>query len=440
MPRIVTTATSGLNQSLSSSPQPARLLAPNPVVKFIPGPPGPQGPAGDGAADPAFLALEDVYIDPDLGSDDNDGTQESPLATPAEWLRRASRGVVTVSQTVHVPPGTHLGDLDGDLVVATGERITIEGERTELYSSTFTSVTPWDFSAETQARYVDTALPTGWSASGLVNKLITFENVGEALGWVLAPDGVDPRSALVTPPVDEAAFDNASPVVGTAFTVWDMPTIQGTLSLRCRSLNGAGAPIRVRFLRIDAQGANAPFMLYGGDAQFEGCHFATGNQSYVQAGFPAFFACLFDTSMNVRAGGAILFSGGAFRKHLDASFGGSITFDYQTVAHGAQARLGVFNAGILEVFFQGYGIVFVSTAQAIHAGVNGTVRLFSKLWGNGSGAAAFTVEPGALVTYAAGEAPTVAGFSSDLIVGGTARTYAQLPYTNPDALAAVRQV
>lgn len=386
-----------------------------------------------------FLNQATWYIDATNGSDDNDGTSIlTPLKTIGEYARRVRGGRIEVSQTVNVAFDTYSENIDLDLWTAEGVTVTFRGGRTPLLSSTLTAVQDWDYATTTQGIYTDAALPVGWAASGLLNKLIEFnDNIPGAWSWVGIPTGGNPKAARTAPAVSPTLFDNVEPPVGTSYTVYDLTTIDGTLTLNTRSDSG-GQSLLMQYFEIAPTSSPYSIRQIHGNTQFNACSFASTSGISIIAGFLTAFACQHRAVVTARGGGVAVISGGRFTDLLFASTGGAVSIDFRTLGE-AGAGLQASTLGFLEIVFTDYWVgIFDSTvSRGVYAANNASMSLAASVWGSGNtGDYGLFVDSGCTVTYEGTQPPEVAGFTNDTRVGATVGAYATLPVVDTNKLAA----
>lgn len=393
----------------------------------------------DDAVSSSIHTMTDVYIDADTGDDDNPGTALLPLATLGEWARRAAKGKFTVDQTVHIPFDDYVGDLDLRIATTAGHQVRWEFAPLILRTSTFTSVTPWDYPGETEGRYVDTAIPTSWTASGLIDRLIHFEGPSsDAWSWVALQDGSVARSARTSPAIDIVEFNNVEPDAGTAYTVRQLATMTGTTRVSARCDDGVTPAFVVRYAHFAGQSGPGLYV-EDGDPQFHACELSGVQSSICKRGFATFFACRFEAALAARESAGVTISGGLVLNALVASFGSSISIDYRTLGQ-EQSQLLALNAGLLEILFEDYGVAFFNSVATpvVLLRQGGNANFEGKVWGTGSGAGpAVRVEANAVLTYLTGQKPNVTGYTTDTRAGATNNAYAAVPYVDAAKLAAI---
>lgn len=157
-----------------------------------------------------WLSQATWYINATTGDDENDGSNGNQLKTLNEFLRRTGTGTLPQFTIINVEtdldePGGYVfrGDYSSFLQII--------GTRTVIGTGTLTSVQLWD---DTQVpgqdgQLVDTGIPTSWTASGYLDKMLVMTAGASAGGtaWIVKDLG--------------STTARFSPMYSDAFTVVD---------------------------------------------------------------------------------------------------------------------------------------------------------------------------------------------------------------------------
>jgi hypothetical protein len=362
-------------------------------------------------------------IDPVLGSDTNAGTPAAPLATMAEFSNRFSGLLYKVAGTLQLVGNV----IDSSLSLSgtrfgPGASLTVSGTTTQLGSGTVSSTAAIGGGWQVTTTGIDwTLIPLGslvqfsTGQSAAIAEVVDANNV--IIGMIAAP-GTSVTSVAPT---------NGSTVTASSRSrMWPFQVNafqQGPLT---------ATPLLIQNVSFDAASASAGFIMQGGlgiqlfaceinnhntirvnnPLNVRACKFTITASMFWQTGaaFPITVACV------VGGTGATIFS----------STSGLVNH-HQVLLTGA--RLGANNASILLT-----GINHIrNTAGPVIVSGNGWISASGSLSGSvGNTGIGIDVTFGKLSYVGGGNKPTVTG-ASDCRVGGTARTYAQIPYTALDA-------
>lgn len=375
-----------------------------------------------------FITQTLWYVDATNGSDTNSGTSWSSALKTLPELALRFFGVFDPSITsVNVYlRGTFAHTLSLHATFATlGAVVTIRGEMSApLHSGTITTYTGFTAASDVRASVAE----TGVDLSAYVEKRlrITSGVVEGAVTHVALGSG---QTALIGQfnRIVSGSGVTSNPVNGVSYVVEDYATqipsfdieINGAFTvLRDVRVRGTSSSIRSGFK--GAFGAMASATLFGCDLycdstfNFGGNFSMTGCQN--RGGTLIFF---FFTGRQIAhvAKAPVYFSDGSFAAC------------FNNIHQGATATLSVDTGATVEDLGQ-RGMFAVGGAEAFT--VNSMGRFFqlnssSLLWGSGNTATA-TVRVWGPCQFGYFTKPTITGTGTDAVVGGVAKTWAQIPY------------
>ncbi len=246
-----------------------------------------------GGANPVYEAQAAWYIDPanstGLASDSNSGaTALLPLLTFKEHADRLANAILRQVTTVTVLSSQQVGDEPVYSVATTDDtsftgRLIFVGTLTSIHSGT---VTTWSTGAGSNStdngdRFVESGIPTSFTASGLLADKVVFVKTGGSKIWWAAAD-LGSKTLRVSRP--SGTFGEAATLTnGDTYTANTFPKILG---IRFTSAQ-AQASIIFRYLEI------GPALTYPrpGIVQWEFCWFSTAGyhqpSSWVNCAFGA---------------------------------------------------------------------------------------------------------------------------------------------------------
>lgn len=375
--------------------------------------------------DPAFAALANVYVNTATGNDDNDGSASSPLATITEWAARIGMNANTTlaGQTVHIAGNVNEGDLK--IFLPQGAGIVFEGTPTVALATTIAAVTAWNVAGGTVGTVRGTA-----SLVPHVGKV--FRVVGGARnGAIGVLKAAESGTNIETPPLAYSLWipSLGEPLqAGDSIEVLDLPTWAGKLTI-----SGDAAALFVAWFDFTGTDTHSIFVNVAAQLWFSGCILRGGADS----GTGSFLSAI----------GCIVTN--AFRAESSAAYaeGWNSVFHTLTIRTQASAQLGgcVFT-GYVTGDEVSYLLIFSEDLwfdndpgllgnSCIGVGPSATVLTQSVIGGrNATGAAGrIRIREGGSLYYST--APAIAGSGTELIVGGTSRTFAGGAYAHPTNLA-----
>ncbi|HEV8246710.1 MAG TPA: hypothetical protein VGP93_13120, partial [Polyangiaceae bacterium] len=387
---------------------------------------------------PDYSSVAAWTINPTSGSDAPGSTT---VKTGAELSRRLAGAIITQAVTITIVGDLLYPDyLALDYKRGPGGAVRVVGTPTAtLAAGTFTSVGALNRATPTMGFMVDTALSGSWSALGLIKKRIrrTSDNARAILikdENAITAKRVRPSAwhipSFTNPLNTNALLTATSPVVGDAYVVEQLPKIDCFTSRHC--MIDGGSSSLVTGLVVDSidfgvsAGRKMTLLSYGERTYLVGCtncnlqnisgynilvgssvtQGAIGSWAQPPTGFTQFQAAAF-------------ISGGA----LAAQEGATCFVSDDTVAQGVNLRAR-YNG---TVIFTGNAAVFDMAGDAVTIAANSSSNVLSgTVYGNGNTGVGVNCD--GLMTYVAGSQPTVTGTTGDSKVGGTVKTWAQIPY------------
>jgi hypothetical protein len=293
--------------------------------------------------------------------------------------------------------------------------------------------------ANVDLQITDGALPVGWTASGLVDKMYVLTsgpNAG-ACGWVVKDVGA--KAARVTAAYNEGAGTYVEPAVGETFDVVDLGLVEGKLN----GVEGGNVRVVVRDLRFISSGSVVK--TEGGNWQFFYCdvdgqdiNLSGSSQQSSSTSATAVYASRMLASQGMQIERAtvtlyatMLASGLVMRSHGTlVLMGASTVFQYKGVGLGSiQANGG--SRITVDVPLAVFDLVNASD-RALLVTLNGIAALRDFVYGYGNTFNyAFEVGSGSSIIYQSGFAPVVtAAAVTDALIGQLNRNYVQLPVSN----------
>ena len=394
------------------------------------------------APNPAWLGKAIWGIDAVAGNDDNDGGIVGgvwhPLATWDELRCRMAQGVVSVAQSVYLQT-----DLVEDVIIDWSHddqlvgscSTTIIGTRSDEYSGTCgAGTTAYDPATSSLGRIEDAAVPTGaWSTSGLVGhhfRMTTGTHIGY-VGVIATELAASPTKCYYLPLVNVTTWTTGvAPLAGEQYTVYDLTTVTGKLEIQNPAAYVATLDVAFENLGVtEPVIENAGGVLVAYVSRFVGDHstddggttVAIGNRFAHTVGAFSLVAGRFDSTGNWFDGHGVDASDGSDFVVNGASIFSSLA--------AAACPVGLRGASTCTFVTWASWLPTGTIAPALDLQEMSFASLTTgypcgKLVGALS---SISVKTGAELFYAAGYAPTVTGAATDVAIGATTYTYAQLP-------------
>lgn len=377
-----------------------------------------------------FVTQAAWYVNAATGDDANDGaTALTALLTLAELYRRTQGRVFVNDTTVWLS-----GDFSGEQLalaglVAPGKSITVRGDVAQTHAGTFSAFTAWN-PATAQVSVANDGTATSYA--GLVGHFVRMTS-GPASGYS-APIVKAVAAGQCRPGLFMAADGlKATPAAGNTFVVENVTTRIGGVDLGGLVGNGGSFFGFVpRVLMRDLEIYSPPQDLVFGS----GAYIGTYLYRVRFGGSP--FAEFVETNVTLIAtynvpGMQLIFRAGTvfFYGHCNAHYlnfiGGHAFWSEDLINQGG--GMGVAGGGqIIHTAANGFFDVAASDAcLSLEQGGNYSAsQAGARIWGSGNTTThGIRVRTGCTLEYVT--KPTVAG-TNDTIVGGTVRTYAQIPY------------
>jgi hypothetical protein len=386
-----------------------------------------------GGSNPAFGQQTAFAINPGTGSDTGPGTPAAPLRTMNEFNSRMVSLLVTVPQTLQL-----VGDvLDAPLWLsgtryAIAGSLTVNGTLSDLGVATITVVTglgpagtfPWQL---TTTGLDWTTVPVGSQVRLSTGHVAAIVNVVDASNVTVGPIALAGTSGVIT-----------TPTVGATATPATMSRALPPVVAISAQESNQGLDVILQGISFDAPvtgSVSVPQASGSGGLQFYGCEFKIGGFTWpVSIGFNV-RACRFTMA------GTVTWRGGADNTN---TFGcvcvgtGGLFFSHQwgrwnhsaLVLDGVRLLCNQTGISVGAVCIRNTnGPVLCNNNGVIVC--NGLIASCARSVADptsGNTGIGIDVSLGRVVYFSGGK-PTVTG-ASDTRVGGVAKTYANIPYTN----------
>jgi hypothetical protein len=376
-------------------------------------------------------AQETWFIDNAAGDDDADGlTAETAIATFEEWSRRVGPEI-NVAMTINV-----VGTYTGDIAIAKSTKffpagLTIQGQRTEIYSGTIDATTPWgDGTPATLGTITSNGLPSSWTALGLGNVIVLADRpmffYSPSWAWGAIDQGG--KTLVHSPFYNFSGYDD--PIVGEAVKVYSLTRIDGTLSI-----NGTG---NVSLLDLDIRPTdpNKSGLIFDRSTGFVlGCNLG-GFDSSVSNASPVvqYLACRCPSRIRVSASSQLIVDCSLFTLQAQASRGGEFACVYPNVFVGV--TLNALSGGKVSTY-PGLFAAILNVGTGIEVGAMSVGEFLGPVWGTGITALGARVDPAGALLYGAAYPIALDDPAIDLDIGGSLMSYADLvsaggQYMNPN--------
>ena len=377
------------------------------------------------------------YVNSSTGSDTAAGTVSAPLLTVGELLRRL-RGVTVTAATVDVYlTGSFAAEtLDFDITLDSNVYFTIYGARTAVLTGTLTAGTRnWDSATPQDGRIVSSGLTTSWTAAlgANLNGLIKITTAGgDATAWISKDLGS--KTARISCPM-LADFTPATIASGDVFTVYALTALGADVTFNLTM--GHGAYLAIYDCEVGTAGALHGVEVIGGNSNFItcsingldlygnttaaalGCKFANGPRPQRGAALNSYYDLAISTSSSAQCrDGAQFYASNLTCQGMQFVCAGGTTI----VASGSW--LAVYDPNVSA---SGNGVDVLAGATLKSIG-----RIFGSTTATGTNSGIFVDACGNATynTSAANLLPAITGATNDTKIGGTVKTYAQLPYTD----------
>lgn len=384
------------------------------------------------------------YINSSTGSDSATGASTAPLRTVGELLRRL-RGVTVTSATVDVYlTGSFASEtLHWDLTLDSNVYFTVYGVRTSVLTGTLTSGTQnWDYTVPQDGRVIDSALATSWTSSlgANLNGLIKITTAGgAATAWITKDLGS--KTARISSPM-LSDFSAATIASGNAYTVYTLTAVGADVAFNLKM--GHNSYLLINDCEIGTAGALHAVEITGGNSNFAtcvingldvyanttastlGCKLAHGPRPQRGAVLNSYHDLALSTSSPAQCrDGAQFYAFNLTCQGMQYACSGG------TSIVGSGGWLAVYDPNVSA---SGNGVDVLAGATLKSAG-----RIFGTTSSTGSNSGIFVDACGRVAynTSAANLLPAISGATNDTKIGGTVKTYAQLPYVDTTNGAAI---
>lgn len=381
------------------------------------------------------------FVDSATGYDENDGAAaittgyNGPLATIGELMKRLGQDDLQVDMTVDIADtGTIIADQLFSATSTDAHTITVRGVPTGLYSGFATAVTNYNGTTGVADLLTDAAIAVSWTASGLVGKLGQITNGANIATFVVGKD-LGAKQARVSRYFDITNFAQLQPIVNDLFVIYDVTKLEGFIAVECFGQ----ASFIFQNLELGT-GASGGIGVLAGFCQFAGCQLhnlavdSGAACNVVASRLDGINHTLSPNSLSVdsclftRTGGhSLIVDQGGFVSVFNASM--------------VQASAGVDVSAGGGVYLLDTLAVYDSTGAGVTVDAHGTVECVSNilLFGSGNTTYGLRLRDGGMLSYSTLK-PTITGTSGNASIGGLDVDWTMVPYTNPDALAAVRDL
>ena len=384
------------------------------------------------------------YINSSTGSDSATGASTAPLRTVGELLRRL-RGVTVTSATVDVYlTGSFASEtLHWDLTLDSNVYFTVYGVRTSVLTGTLTSGTQnWDYTVPQDGRVIDSALATSWTSSlgANLNGLIKITTAGgAATAWITKDLGS--KTARISSPM-LSDFSAATIASGNAYAVYTLTAVGADVAFNLKM--GHNSYLLINDCEIGTAGALHAVEITGGNSNFAtcvingldvyanttastlGCKLAHGPRPQRGAVLNSYHDLALSTSSPAQCrDGAQFYAFNLTCQGMQYACSGG------TSIVGSGGWLAVYDPNVSA---SGNGVDVLAGATLKSAG-----RIFGTTSSTGSNSGIFVDACGRVAynTSAANLLPAISGATNDTKIGGTVKTYAQLPYVDTTNGAAI---
>lgn len=372
-----------------------------------------------------WLFQSEVHIDPSTGNDEASGAASgTPIKTCAEWHRRTSG--YAVNATFYFYGSPPVGDTFHVPLAGPSSYILIEGVSTSLASSTLEGVTVINAAGQQALELTD----SGVTWADLLCKRIVFAN--GAVCWAVKDLGSDTVRCTTPIIIDTSSplatsFSTYTPLVGDAYEVQDVPTIDFVFDQPVSANFADGNFARVVFTSLNVSEESSPLVPAHGYPQgvvFLGC-----DVGYTRGVYYA-WSCM---------GNGVLFR----QSDYVYWYGGAFVADYGVVTIYANAFLELGQGALLQAcvldnqgslsYTDSLGFaVFDAAGSAVVNEPGGVIQAaFSSapMWGTNNTGYGVKAYDGSRF-YHDGTLPIIDGTTAAVRFGGANHAWADFPLTS----------
>lgn len=380
---------------------------------------------------PSWAQVTAWGIDTAVGDDESSG---AAIKTWAELIRRLGvQHVVRVATVVTITGNLPASDpMIGEWRVVNGGRLNVTGASTAVFTDTISARQSLNTVTNLECQATST-----WTVATHLNRLV-INSTRACAAWVAKDLGSN--NARMSPWMNfsettgSVGPTNVHSEVGDTITVYTIPTV-ACMQFEVRGTAGSTSPCVFSRLDFTASGGTQRFFAANAQPQFVNCRFS-GNIRF-GAGMCLFNNCWFgadgayaiDYSAYLRICGGLMTSAWA----SSISRPGGNTYELRS-----------------SVLFQGVGLnssgaSYVNIQAADFRDITGNVlniqhgsflAINGPITGASNTGVSIVIAPASRATYVASSLVIVSA-GGDALVGGTAKTFAELPYfeaTNGSAL------
>lgn len=395
-----------------------------------------------------FLAAKFWSISESGGDDENQGwgatqaaADAAPLKTMAELDRRLSgcESVVagwTCHQMTNITAGTPLKNMRSTVV---GNAPIWLGTRTALLTSTNTTYTAENPAANTGATLAITDIPTSWTASGYIGKMVVS---GDGLRFAWAQKDNGSKTARITTPANPNA-STGNPGSATTFTSGESISVVDLVTLPCFPFGDGVIGALVADVAMTSPSFNVTTVSFGSTTRIFRSSFAAFRTTARPGVLVSFSSVQFKTGTVLFGGLYSVGSSGILTSGMTVGGGGSLS-----LSHGSMDV----QAGSISVTDRG-GFVGFGTTSSLSAfdctstvlsvldesqsGKSVRINSAGLLYGSGNTSNILSIPSGVTAALPVVANCTMTTSGSALSVAGTSKNFSDMPYVDTTKMAAV---
>ncbi len=375
------------------------------------------------------------YINASSGNDENSGVSSgAALQTHDEFMRRISRHTITQTIDVFIV-GNYTDDVNINVTFDNDTLVFLNywGVITPIFTSTFTGVTNYNAASQQEDIVTDTAIPTSWTASSLVNKLIRVTSGTGAGAYAAVAKDLGTKQARISRWYDVLNFTEMTVGIGDTYEVYTVNKFGGTVVL---DVKGVG---QVYFSDLDlattdvTHGVNA----IRGTSFMIGCHL-NGLDIESTAEQVGLIACRIKNGCRTNGSNIIMDACLAVRDTtaaIQSRENGRIFINTATMCQGT-GGVSVDPRGFISVD-EPLAIFDCTTAMTV--GNSGVLELNDYLWGKGVSTTGIDVKANGAVSYDPAKVPAwVSSAPTNYVLsGGVSVASTEIPFFNLAKNAAI---
>lgn len=387
------------------------------------------------------------YYVSNSGNDANPGSLLLPKKTLSavalEFYGKVINGVVNIYLLDSITDSPYF---DLDIYRQYTSYVYIQGTKTLIGSGSITALQQYALPPTFEDQQItDDNLPTSWTASGFVEKIIYLTSGANSGSYAWIYQDIGLKTAIVSPFFNPSTYQQISPDIGDTYSVYSIPKLSGSL------LGTNKGSVYVENIDIDTGVPNPgiePVSWSGGDVTFFGCRI-NGNDTYPsppssygghmiisKSGICTSYGCYISTHVRAFTGGthyfgSCLFSGYGTAPTADGP-GSSLSILTPCVGYGEQTFLQARNGGKVVVE-SGAWYMAANQAAGLWVRVGCEMVLQGKVWGFGITTVGVFMGSGADIYYGAEMIPdfvnNVVGPTyptKQVDLGGTTKLYSDM--------------